>query len=166
MKKLIILLCFFFSAPIPTYSTDQIYDLLIIKGDTVHIRTFPLEELSFAIRPFSYGGYASPDLSCLRGYQATWQVIDKKLFLVRLAKVDAPNESIDIVKYFEENNYDPVVINGMIFADWYSRILAAFPKKYKYWGCEWKPRKAKKLKPAIRFENGIMVRNNYKHRKQ
>lgn len=159
MTKLIIPLCFFFSAPIATYSTDQLYDLLIIKGDTVRIRTFPLEELSFAIRPYSYGGYSFPDLSCLRGYQATWQVIDKKLFLVKLAKVDAPDVSIDIVNYFRENHYEPIVINGIIFADWYSKILATFPKRSKYWGCEWTPRKAKKLKPAIRFEKGIMVRN-------
>ena len=165
MKSAMILLYLCLSATRPAYATDQIHDLLIIKGDTIFIKTFPLEELAFIKRPFQYGSIAFPDITCLRGYQATWTVIEKKLFLVKLSKINAPAEQIDLEAYFKDNEYNPVVINGMIFADWYSRNLASFTHRYKDLGCEWKPRKPKILKTAIRFEKGIMVRNSYKRKK-
>jgi hypothetical protein len=141
---------------------DQIHDILVIGKDIIYLKTFPLEELGFTQRPFKYGIYDFPSISCLRGYQATWKVIDKKLFLVSVNKINAPDEKLDLIKYFEDNDYSPRIIDGMIFADWYTKELASYPKDYKYWGCEWKSKTPKKLKTSIRFEKGIMVSNKYK----
>lgn len=157
---------FFLLSIIPlALPADQIHDILIIGKDTILLKSFPLEELNFQTRPFRYGRYDFPGPTCWRGYQATWKVIDNKLFLVEISKVDATHEKTDIVKYFSENNYNPIVMNGLIFADWFSFDLGSFPKDFKYWGCVWKPKPAKPCKACIRFEKGVLVYNRYKARR-
>jgi len=164
MKSLAIIFFSLISVINFTFSTDQIHDILIVGRDTICLKSFPLEELGFTLRPFKYGNYDFPSTACWRGYQATWKVIGKKLFLVEIVKVDAPQERLDIGKYFAENDYSPTIIDGLIFADWFSMDLRSFPRDYKYLGCIWKSYRIKKCKSSIRFENGIMVYNKYKGR--
>ena len=92
MKRLTTIFFFLLSTIPLALSADQIHDLLIIGKDTILLKSFPLEELNFQIRPFRYGRYDFPGPTCWRGYQATWKVIDNKLFLVEISKVDAPHE--------------------------------------------------------------------------
>lgn len=162
MKRLTTIFFFLLSTAHLVHSTDQIHDILIIGKDTIFLKSFPLEELNFEKRPFMYGRFDIPGTSCWRGYQATWKVIGNKLFLVDIAKVGEPHVKVDIVKYFTDNNYSPTIINGLIFADWFSLDLRSFPRDYKYWGCVWKPKGSKPCKACIRFQNGVMVYNRYK----
>ncbi len=163
---LLTILFLFLSSVHYTYLSDQVHDLLILQSDTIRIKTFPLEELGFSQRPFPHTEVTLSGLHCLRGYQATWEVIDKRLYLTRLVNIHDPNAEIDLVQYFLDNAYTPIVVNGRIFANWYSKSLASYPRQYSFWGCIWKPRKARKPKATVRFENGMLVMNKYKGNKQ
>jgi hypothetical protein len=136
---------------------DQKPDLLIIGSDTLLLSTYPLEDLQFEKRPFKYGVYYFPHSGCWRGYQAVWKVIDKKLFLSEVVKVDRSREKIDLMKYFSDNNYKPTIINGMIFADWFTSDLTSYKKDYPRFDCNFKGFRKKRYKPALRFENGVMT---------
>ena len=161
MKRcLLICFSFLFTNNI-VFSADQIHDILIVGRDTIFLKTFPLEQLNFSIRPFQYGQYDFPGTSCYRGYQATWKVIDKRLFLVEITKVGAPGEKADIVQLFARNGQSPTVINGMVLADWFSMDLTTFPRVYNFLGCVWKSAGAKKCRPTVRFQSGKMVLNRY-----
>lgn len=142
--------------------SDQVHDILIINKDTICLKSFPLEDLGFAKRPFNYGGYDFPGTHCWRGYKATWQVIDNKLFLTTLAKADDSGEEADIIKFFAENNYVPTLINGLVFADWFTMDLRSFPRDYKFLGCVWKSRRPEKCKALLKFDRGVMKSNRYK----
>jgi hypothetical protein len=149
-----------------THATEQIPDLLIIENDTICLKSFPLEDLKFQIRPFKYGDYYFPSTACWRGYQAIWKVVDGKLFLVEIIKADSTKEKLDLEKYFKTNNYSPKIINGLIYADWYSADLEPYPRNWeKGKVCIFKSYKPKKSKLLFRFEYGILTVNNYDRRK-
>jgi hypothetical protein len=155
---------FFLAFVHPLFSTDQKPDILIIGRDTILLKNFPLEELNLPGRPFAFSLADLPELDCLRGYQATWKVVDEKLFLVEIRKDDDPQAKIDVLKYFEENNYSPKVIDGLVFADWYTMDLTSF-KDNIHCVFFFKTYKAKKCKPTVKFENGLLVFNKYKMEK-
>lgn len=164
------LLFLFFSLIIsPVISSEhavvQKPDFLVLEKDTIFLNSFPLEYLNFQQRPFKYGYFYFPNSSCWRGYQATWEVIDRKLFLIEIARVDASREKIDLIAYFAANNYTPTIINGKIFADWFTADLKSYPRDFGKWSCNFKSYKCKRFKSEIRFENGVMVFNKYKSRK-
>ena len=161
MRRLLLIFLFLLSITRYSFSTDQLHDFLIIGKDTICLKTFPLEALGFEKRPFMYGSYDFPGTECWRGYQATWKVIGNKLFLIEIVKVNAPNEKVDVIKYFAENNYSPTIINGLIFADWFSLDLRSFPRDYKYQGCVWKSKASKQCRACVRFEKGVLVYNRY-----
>ena len=148
----------------PLFSTDQKPDILIIGKDTILLKNFPLEELGFPNRPFEFSLADLPELDCLRGYQATWKVVEDKLFLVEIRKDDDPQVKIDVLKYFEENNYSPKVIDGQVFADWYTMDLTSF-KDNIHCVFFFKTYKTKQCKPTVKFENGLLVYNRYKKEK-
>jgi hypothetical protein len=142
------------------FATQQIPDLLIVGKDTFMLYSFPLQALNLAQAPFDYGGYSFPGTNCYRGYQATWKILDNKLFLVHINKVDSTRKELDIVKYFKENNYYPTIINGLIFADWYS-------VKFRYWD-RWNPRfqniiyspiDNKVIFPILEIKSGYIIKN-------
>lgn len=162
MKSLFIIIFSYLFCP-SSYSIDQRPDILIVGNDTILLKSFPLEQLGFKVRPFTYGNYDFPGEDCYRGYQAVWKVIGNKLFLTDLIKVDDPMTRIDIVEYFHKNEYIPIVIDGLIFADWFTIELTPFPRDYNFFGCIWKSR-VKKSKAAMRFENGIIKLNRCRRR--
>ena len=145
-----------------THSVDQVPDLLIIGKDTLQLKSFPLEQLDFQVRPFQYGDFFSPGPTCVRGYQATWKVIDHKLFLWRMAKIDDPQVELDLPRYFEANHYSPILINGLIFADWYTVNLSSFPKDIRKCAYLFKTYRVNRDKPVIRFESGVLRTNRYR----
>ncbi len=160
MKKIVIV---FFVLSIAfvgkSYANDQLPDILLLGGDTVYLKSFPMEDLDFELYPFDYGGgVGSPNASCKRGYVATWEVIDYKLYLKSIARVGDPEVTIDPKDFFEKNGRTPEMKEGLIFANWYSASLVYYfsnSTKYVY-------------KPAVRFfwdkvkikfENGLMTKN-------
>src|SRR5690349_20694481 len=84
---------------------EQLPDYLILKGDTIELKSYPLEQLQFEEAPFEYAPNVYELEKCLRGYQATWEVINHKLMLTRLAKVGDPQAEIDIEQYFLKHDY-------------------------------------------------------------
>ena len=108
------------------FSTEQISDLLIIDKDTFYLKTFPIEKLEFEKSPFSYGEYKFPYTGCWRGYCATWQIIDNKLALIKVEKVDSTHQKLNIVDFFEQNNYSTKYVNGYVFADWFTSKLLIY----------------------------------------
>jgi len=159
MKKIVIAISLFVNVSL-CFATPQIPDLLIIGKETFMLYSFPLEYLKLAKAPFDYRGYSFPGTACYRGYQATWKILDNKLFLVHVNKVDSTKEELDIVKYLKENNYSPTIINGLVFADWYSA-------KFKYWD-RWttrfqnyiySPIGNKILFPILEINDGYVIKN-------
>lgn len=118
MKRYILIIAIFFLSLSKVFSTEQISDRLIIGSDTFYLKSFPLEDLRFKHRlekpPFKYGEYSFPHTACYRGYVATWRIIDEKLMLIEVEKVDSTNKKLNIIEYFENNNYTPTVIDGFL----------------------------------------------------
>lgn len=152
------------------FATEQFPDKLIIENDTLYLKSFPLEELrikgKFQKSPFEYyENIDFPHTGCYRGYVATWKVIDNKLFLIEIEKVDSTNQKLNIIEYFNENNYKPRLINGQIFADWYSDTL----KRYDYFMYYFNSQryyladdylKNPENKNELIFNHGILTHNN------
>lgn len=158
------LLCTLVQAILVPNGEEQLPDFLIIKGDTIELKSYPLEQLRFEVAPFEYAPNFYELEKCVRGYQATWRVINHKLFLTDLTKVGDPHAEIDIEQYFLENDYTPIVINGYIFADWYSTLLMSYPatiQKCAYFEKTYKP---VRQKATIRFKDGVMKYNRYRRR--
>jgi hypothetical protein len=157
-----VLLCLVLRAIPNPYGDEQLPDYLIIKGDTIELKSYPLEQLEFEEAPFEYAPNYYELEKCLRGYQATWQVINNKLFLTNLAKVGDPQAKVDIEQYFLKHDYTPIVMNGYVFAEWYSTLLMSYPatiSKCAYFEKTYKPQR---VRPAIRFESGILKYNRYR----
>jgi hypothetical protein len=104
--------------PATAFATAQFGDKLIYKGETVSLRTNPLG---------SYFGEGTPnpkDLfkpscsACWRGYVATWEVKDGKLFLNRVVEGSCSNNApeIPLEKIFPGKK-------GPIEATWYTGTL-------------------------------------------
>lgn len=111
-------------------ATEQRPDLLIINNDTIYLKSFPFGCI-IKDEPFIYNnGYPFPHTGCWRGYIATWKIIDNKLFLLEVKKADRTEEKLNLLKYFESINYTPVLINGLIMADWYSDTLIDYSSSY------------------------------------
>lgn len=128
MRNLILALLMTLSIQV-VLATDQTPDLLVIGKDTICLKSFPLEELNFEQRPFKYGNADFPNTGCWRGYQALWEVKNDTLFLVAIRKDDATREKVDLKTYFEKNGYEPIMVDGKVFANWYS---ATFEKYNSY----------------------------------
>jgi hypothetical protein len=147
------------------YSTEQLSDLLIIGNDSIYLKSFPLEKLEFEKSPFSYGEFNFPHTGCWRGYCATWKIIDNKLALIKVEKIDSTNQKLDIVNFFKQNNYSPKFVDGYVYADWFNSKLLIYssPYDYSYAGLylreeyEWEKNKNN---VQLIFEKGILKENN------
>ena len=84
-KNLLIIFGIFLSVNL--FGTAQISDILIYNNDTVRLYSNPLESYYNKENPrpedFGIGGCWST--ACWRGYQATWEIKDNKLYLVEIA---------------------------------------------------------------------------------
>lgn len=102
------------------YATAQIPDSIVIDGETHPLHTEPLMpyllsnplvEKSFLV----WGGGCS---ASWRGYKATWEVVDRKLYLIRIEIgpcSDTP-EVVPIDVIFQNNSKRE-------FAEWYSGVM-------------------------------------------
>lgn len=159
MKHLFLLIIALFITFKMTYSTEQYPDLLIIGNDTIELKTFPLEELNFKIEPFQEGNIINGSSACWRGYRATWKVIDNKLFLIEMVDIIKNRKKLDIIKHFKKNNYIPKLINGLIYADWYSAELVKYDRGLDYYNYLTKSKVKNNSNIIIKFENGVMIEN-------
>ncbi len=163
MKKIQTIILFLI-VTINCYSTEQLSDLLIIENDTIYLKSFPLEKLGFEKSPFSYGEFNFPHTGCWRGYCATWKIIDNKLALLEVEKVDSTKQKLDIIDFFKQNNYSPKFVNGYVYADWFDSKLLIYssPHYYRYSGLyleeeyEWTKNKNN---VQLVFEKGILKEN-------
>lgn len=123
MRIVVLILSIIIISIIKVSATEQTPDLLIIENDTLYLKTFPLEQLENKIAPFDYKGFGFNSTGCYRGYVATWKVMNDKLMLIEVTKVDSTSEKLDLVAYFKKIDFEPTMINGLVHADWYSDTL-------------------------------------------
>ena len=170
MKKTVLLSTILSLSITFSFATEQFSDILIIENDTIFLKSFPLEELrlkeKFKVSPFEY--YANidfPHTGCYRGYVATWKVIDNKLFLIEIEKVDSTRQKLNIEDYFNKNDYKPCLVDGQIFADWYSDTLKQYGYFMYYFDSERyylskDYLKNPEKKNELIFNHGILTENN------
>jgi hypothetical protein len=158
MRKLLIALVIFGNSLV-CISTPQIPDLLIVGKDTFMLYSFPLASLNIEKYPFDYRGFPFPSTACWRGYQATWKILDNQLILIQVIKVDSTKEKLDIIKYLKENNLSPTILNGFVFADWYSakfRYFARWDRRLQNYIYAY----SKILFPVLEIKNGYVIKNH------
>lgn len=161
MKNIILSIIFVFVIT-DVFSTEQFPDILIIDGDTLFLKTFPLEDLKLGKSPFTYGESDFPHTGCWRGYCATWKIIEGKLALVEVEKVDSTKEHLDIINYLKLNDYSPKFVGDYVYADWYTKALKPYSYRnqfeYKgfFLGGEYTWEKDKR-KTQLKFERGVLT---------
>lgn len=152
----IFLIILFTHLPISILCTEQVPDYLIINNDTLYLNSFPLNDLNFTKLPF---GKFAPNTSCWRGYQAVWIVENDSLFLKELipCESDTLSPDFDLVQYFLVNGYQPQIIYGKIFVDWFTAKITGYlvyPNIYYY-----RKNDADYFETNLQFEDGILILN-------
>lgn len=100
-------------------ATAQEPDLLLYQGDTLLLQANPLEQWLELLpkRPAEFRAVSST--ACWRSYQATWQLEDKQLYLLRVVPCAAENpEPIDLRRWFVPD------AQGRVAATWVTGRLA------------------------------------------
>ncbi|MBD0404254.1 hypothetical protein [Flammeovirga sp. EKP202] len=106
-----------------SYGTPQFPDYLIYQEDTFAIHCHPLESY--------FEGKERPEFeflstACWRGYIAFWEIIDDKLYLIKLE--NEIGGELDLSSVFTDWSY-----NDIILADWVNfSILAPYGKQLFY----------------------------------
>ncbi len=104
-------------------ASPQSPDFLIIGQDTISLYHLPLHSLDSLTQKRFFNNLQSDSLefgfsfNLWRGYQAYWQIINKKLYLVGL-KNNSNSETI------LKNTFPEHFENGKVFAYWYSSYLS------------------------------------------
>lgn len=162
MKKYILLITLSILSVSKSYSTIQRPDILIIEGDTIHLRWHFILEM---LQPPFVSPESFESTACWRGYLATWIVLDNKLYLKDIVKDNNRDEKIDLSSHFKKYGYTPRIENGMILADWYTggfNVKSEKFRKHKYYYDESSSPKKRK----IIFDKGILIFNNLKKKKK
>jgi len=171
MKRFLSILAVNFLVFSAAFPTPQFPDKLIIGNDTVYSEFSLLENLQRDKKlsaPFDYNGMSFPHTACWRGYTATWEVIDDNLLLKEVRRCDNSTEKLNIIEYLENNGYNPTIINGFVFADWYSDSLIrantyldshnTYQQDEFFIGKNYFRRNDEKIE--LIFENGKLIENN------
>lgn len=116
MKKLFILSAFFVVTKI-LLASPQSPDLLIMGKDTINLYALPLQQLDEK-RGFKFGELVEKETEGIsfnlwRGYRGVWKIIDDKLYLVNL-------ERVNNTPYILEEVFGNDFKDGKVFADWAS----------------------------------------------
>lgn len=123
-------------------ATIQDPDLLLIEGDTVYLKSFPLEELELQYQPFGLTRSTAPSSACWRGYQAIWRLQNDSLFLEKILECSLGYESFaiggnagepirksqppkeeNLQELFRKNGLKGKMKDNRVFADWYNGVL-------------------------------------------
>ena len=112
---LLILLNFIF---IKSYSTNQVSDILISNKDTLELYESPLEEiLEITTKLQSGENVIEMSSDCWRGYFAEWELIDNKLFLLKVSECNSGKSLNRKIEKILGRKF----VNGKIFADWVNK---------------------------------------------
>ncbi len=101
MRKLIISTIIFLYS-VSAFATAQFPDYLVYNGETVSIFSNPLESFFSEQNPRPDNLFRYSCTACWRGYVATWEVKDGKLYLVKAIEgtCDSNAPEIDMSKVF------------------------------------------------------------------
>lgn len=115
------------------YGTAQTRDVVIINGEEWRLAYAPLQKIDSKYLE-SITNHDDVLLFCTRGYYATWELIDNKLFLVSLFLMNSDHEFSYSELSAELSQY---VIDGKIYAGWLTDDIIAGKGKivrYKHQG--------------------------------
>ena len=112
--KSTLLTILFFILTLSVSATQQESDLLIIKNDTILIKSFPLEVLNLKHRPFNYSLRRGPSTACY----SIWRVLENELYLEKIINCNSDkSKKQNIVELFHLNKLEFIEKNGMILVD-------------------------------------------------
>jgi len=114
--------------PFKLFGTAQIPDLLIYKGDTLALFSCPLSFYpdNKLINPESlFGSKDCFYTACWRNYVATWEIINKKLYLTKIRNACYPTDMRNVAASYKVD-VDQASI-GAEFVD----LKKLFPERYK-----------------------------------
>ncbi|MDR1348672.1 MAG: hypothetical protein LBJ63_09685 [Prevotellaceae bacterium] len=142
MKHLIIEISFIVCC-CSLYASPQVSDFLIIEKDTIPVYNLILENYLQQIEKpdkgrlfgFSFRDGENMSFSCWRGYQAVYSLENDSLFLKYILPCHSlRNISTHIDSSIEKikNIFNDKVVNGKVFIDWFSNIIA-FPRGKQIW---------------------------------
>lgn len=118
MKRILLIVIALLAIPINSWATAQLPEQLIYKGKTVGIYSEPLEQYFNKDHPKPIEWIQATCTALWRGYLATWEIKDDKLYLVKIVRDgcsdDAP--AMPLSKLFPG-------AKGPIFAKWYTGTL-------------------------------------------
>lgn len=100
-------------------ATAQITDILIYNREKIPLRVNPLEYFYNKTNPRPKSFFENPAISsaCWRGYVATWEIDDNRLFLTEIRQCHG-KETAPLSKFFPK-----LYKNGRVPAVWYSGLL-------------------------------------------
>lgn len=121
MKRLGLLLALLL--PVLVYAAAQIPERLRFDGMEEQLMATPLEDYWSGVNP-KPPSLSQTSLSCWRGYIGTWEIIDKRLYLIKLDRHEIRPQGDS---FAEENVSVPLEplfgIQGPVPAEWFSGVL-------------------------------------------
>ena len=128
--------------------TAQIAEVLIYEGESLSMCSNPLEEY------FSRGGirpeFRSTSTALWRGYVGTWEVVDGRLYLIKLDGELEDDRGVDLSLVFPE-------FPTRVFAHWYSgKIRIPQGKRIEYVHMGYGSTYEKDI--LVDIENGVVVK--------
>lgn len=151
-KQRLFSILFYFTFTIgKLFSTAQIPDFLIYKGDTLAIYANPLESyFDKILRPDSiFDKYGYNSTACWRGYIGYWELKNDSLFLLEL---NGYSQKIDLSLILKDK--DP---NKKIFADWVNQsIINPYGKLVHYEHADYAS--IYEFEKDFFFKNGILTK--------
>ncbi|MFA9390179.1 MAG: hypothetical protein ACERKD_10245 [Prolixibacteraceae bacterium] len=127
MKKFLKIVLFFLSSN-NLFGTAQIPDLIIYNGDTLSLYSCPLNSFSNQdlITPqILFGSSGCFYTACWRNYVATWEIIDKELYLVEIRNACYPTTMTGVNVSFKAGNDNDSIGNE------YADLKVLFPQRFK-----------------------------------
>lgn len=146
--KYFLLVMLFFSIIQKCYCTEQQADILIYENKEVKIYTYPLEDVWMKVLvDTSYIQKTCMSTSCYRLYEATWEIIDDKLYLHQISDCCNSEIKADLNLIFDKAFKD-----DKVFSNWFNGrfvIPVGDILYYEYFSS----------KPVYQYEKLIYVKN-------
>lgn len=125
------------------FSTPQLPDYLIYKGDTLPIDNLILEDYfnqankSYQVELFGLKLRDLVSLNCVRGYQAIYEIDNDSLFLTHILSCWGLKD-MDTLDISESNKrltniFSDKVNNGRVFIDWFTDKISIPNEKFLRW---------------------------------
>jgi len=111
---------------VKSYATEQAPDLLIYNKDTVYIYSNPLQEKEHLLKKDKrFLKLSCRSTACWRRYQATWELINDKLYLTKISSCCNSDITANLNLIFGDE-----LIDKKVFAQWYvGKLIVPIGKK-------------------------------------